>query len=59
MATSKPKVLTIGIPGYPNTPEEKDIDHKPHFTKMIEAFKEGINNSLKEIQKNTIKQVKI
>ena len=26
--------------------------------KIIEAFKEDINNSLKEIQENTIKQVK-
>ena len=26
--------------------------------KMLEAFKEDINNSLKEIQENTIKQVK-
>ena len=26
--------------------------------KMIEAFKEDINNSLKEIQEHTIKQVK-
>ena len=26
--------------------------------KMIEAFKEDINNSLKEIQENTIRQVK-
>ena len=27
--------------------------------KMIEAFKEDINNSLKEIQENTVKQIDV
>ena len=39
--------------GYPNTPEEQDYDLKSHLMKMIEAFKEDINNSLKEMQENT------
>ena len=45
-------------PGYPNTHEKQDNDLKSHLMKMIEAFKKNINNSLKEIQENTIKQVK-
>jgi hypothetical protein len=32
-------------------------DLKSHLMKMIEAFKENIDNSLKEIQENTGKQV--
>ena len=39
------------------TSEEQDSDLKSHFMKIIEAFKEYIDNSLKEIQENTVKQV--
>jgi DNA anti-recombination protein RmuC len=41
---------------YPKTPEQQDSDLKPHHMKMIEDLKEGINNSIKEIQENTGKQ---
>ena len=44
-------------PGYPNTPEKQDSDLKSHLMMMIEDFKKDINNSLKEIQENTGKQV--
>jgi chromosome segregation ATPase len=44
-------------PGYPNTPEKKDTDLKSYLRIMVEDFKKGINNSLKEIQENTAKQV--
>ena len=44
-------------PGYLNTPEKQDSDLKSHLLKMIEDFKKDINNSLKEIQENTGKQV--
>ena len=40
-------------PGSPNTPEKQDSDLKSHLMMMIE----DINNSLKEIQENTGKQV--
>ena len=43
--------------GYPNTPEKQDYDLKSHLMMMIEEFKMDINNSLKEIQENTGKQV--
>ena len=34
-----------------------DVDLKSHFMILIEDFEKDINNSLKEIQENTNKQV--
>jgi uncharacterized membrane protein YcaP (DUF421 family) len=48
---------TTVSPEYPNIPEKQDSDLKSHLMTMIEDFKKYINNSLKEIQKNTGKQV--
>lgn len=44
-----------GKPWILHTPEEQHWDHKSHLMKMIKAFKEDINKSLKEIQENIIK----
>jgi hypothetical protein len=44
-------------PAYPNTPEKQDLDLKSYLIMLIEDFKKEINNSLKEIQANTAKQV--
>jgi hypothetical protein len=44
-------------PGNPNTPEKQDTDLKSYLMMVVEYFKKGINNSLKEIQKNTAKHV--
>jgi hypothetical protein len=49
---------TIGSPGYTITPEKQDMDLKSLLMKMMEDYKKDINNSFKEIQKNTSKQVK-
>jgi hypothetical protein len=57
LASSEPSSPTTASPGYPNTPEKQDSDLKSHFMMMIEEFKKGINNSLKEIQENTGKQL--
>jgi hypothetical protein len=46
-------------PGYPNTPENQDSDLKLYLMMLVEDFKKGINNSLKEIQENTAKQVEV
>ena len=43
---------------YSNIPENQKADLKSYFMKIIYSFKEDINNSLKEIQENTGKQVK-
>jgi hypothetical protein len=44
-------------PRYPNTPEKQDLNLKSYFIMSIEDIKKDINNSLKEIQKNTAKEV--
>ena len=45
--------------GHPNTPEKQDSDVKSYLMMLVEDFKKGINNSLKEIQDNTAKQVEV
>ena len=53
---SEPSSPTTASPEYPNMPEKQDADLKAHIMKIIENFKEDINNSLKETQENTDKQ---
>ena len=48
---------TSPIPGHPNTPEKLDLDLKAYLMMMVEDIKKDLNNSLKEIQENTAKQV--
>lgn len=48
---------TTTNPGYPNTTETKESILKSDLIKMVEAFKEEVNKSLKDLQENTIKQV--
>jgi hypothetical protein len=56
-ASSEPSTPTTVSPVYPNTPEKKDTDLKSYLMMLVEDFKKGINNSLKETQENTVKQV--
>ena len=56
LAPSKPSSPSTVRPGYPNSPENHSADLKTYFMKIREFF-EDINNSLKEIQENTSKQV--
>ena len=51
-------IKTTANPEYTNTPENQESVLKSYLMKIIESFKEDINNSLKEIQENTGKQVK-
>jgi hypothetical protein len=44
-------------PGYPNRPTKQDVDLKSYLMMVVEDFKKGINNSFKEMQENTAKQV--
>jgi hypothetical protein len=55
--SSEPSTPTSASPGYPNTPEKQDSDSKSYLMMLVEDLKKGINNSLKEIQENTAKQV--
>jgi hypothetical protein len=57
MASSEPSCPTTASPEYPNTLEKQDLDLKSHPMMLIDEFKKDINNSLKEIQENTGKQV--
>jgi hypothetical protein len=45
-------------PGHPNTPEKLDTDLKECLMMMVEDIKD-FNNSLKEIQKNTAKELQV
>jgi DNA anti-recombination protein RmuC len=59
LASSEPNSPTIASPGYTITQENQDSDLKLLLMMMAEDFKmaENINNSLKEIQENTSKQL--
>jgi hypothetical protein len=50
---------TLANPGYPNTCKKQDSELKSYIMRLVEDFKKGINNSLKEIQENTAKQVEV
>jgi hypothetical protein len=52
LASLKPNSPTIANPSYTISPENPDMDLKSLLMMMIEDFKD-INNSLKEVQKNT------
>ena len=57
LATSEPSSPTRARPVHHNTPRKQDLDLNSHFTKTIVDFKKNINNSLKEVQENTSKEV--
>ena len=54
---SEPSTPTSASPAYPNTPEKQELDTKSYLMILIEDFNKGINNSLKEIQENTVKEI--
>jgi septal ring factor EnvC (AmiA/AmiB activator) len=55
----EPSTSTSASPGYPNTLERLDPELKAYLMMMVEDIKKDFNDSLKEIQKNTAKQVKV
>jgi hypothetical protein len=59
LASSELNTPTTASHGYPNTLEKQDLDLKSHLKMLIEDFKKDINNSLKEIQGNTVKQLEV
>jgi hypothetical protein len=48
---------TTTYPGYPNTTKAQEDNLKFKLIKMIEAYNEEMNKSLKEIQEKTNRQV--
>ena len=57
--SSEPSSPITASPEYTKTPENQEADLKSYLMKIIESFKEDINNSLKEIEENTGKQEKV
>jgi hypothetical protein len=57
LTASEPYSPIIASSGYNITPENQDMDLKSFLMMMTEDFKNDINNSLKEINENTAKQV--
>jgi hypothetical protein len=55
--SSKLSTPTQPSPGHPNTPENLDLDLKAYLMMMVEDIKKVFNNSLKEIQENTAKEL--
>jgi hypothetical protein len=55
--SSDPSTSTSASPGHPNTPEKLDPDLKAYLMMMVENINKDFNNSLKEIQENTVKHV--
>ena len=57
--SSEPRTPTLPCLGHPNTPEKVDLDLKAYLMMMVEDIKKEFNNSLKEIQENTAKELQV
>jgi chromosome segregation ATPase len=57
--SSEPSTPTSASPGYPNTPEKLDPDLKAYLMMLVEDIKKDFNNSLKDIQENTAKELQV
>ena len=57
--SSEASAPNSGIPRYPNTPEKQYLDSKSYLMMQIEDLKKVINNSLKETQENTSKELQV
>jgi hypothetical protein len=57
--SSEPSTPTSASPECPNTPEKLDLDLKAYLMMMVEDIKKDFNNSLKEIQENTAKELQV
>jgi hypothetical protein len=57
--TSERSIPTSPSPGHPNTPKKLDRDLKAYLMMMVEDIKKDFNNSLKEIQENTAKELQV
>jgi hypothetical protein len=55
--SSERNTPTPPSPGHLNTPKQLDRDLKAYLMMMVEDIKKDFNNSLKEIQEKTAKQV--
>ena len=57
--SSEPRTPTSPSPEHPNTPEKVDLELKAFLMMMVEDIKKEFNNSIKEIQENTAKELQV
>jgi hypothetical protein len=57
--SSVPSISSSASPGHSNTPEKKCPDLKAYHMIMVEDIKKDFNNSLKDIQENTAKELQV
>jgi chromosome segregation ATPase len=57
--SSERSTPTPPSPGHPNTTEKLDPDLKAYLMMIVEDIKKDFNNSLKEIQENTVKELQV
>jgi hypothetical protein len=57
--SSENSTSTSPSPEHPNTPEKLDPDLKTYLMIMVEDIKKDFNNSFKELQENTDKELKV
>jgi hypothetical protein len=57
--SSEPSTPTSASPGHHNTPENLDLDLKAYLMMMVKDIKKDFNNSLKEIQDNSAKELQV
>jgi hypothetical protein len=57
--SSEPGTPTSASPGHPNIPKNLDPDLKAYLMMMVEDIKKVFNNSLKEIQESTAKELQV
>jgi hypothetical protein len=57
--SSERSTPTPPSPGHPNKTEKLGLDLKAYFMMMVEHIKKEFNNSLKEIQENTAKELQV
>ena len=57
--SSEHSTPTSPSPGHPNTSEKLDPDLKAYLMMMVEDIKKDFNNSLKEMQEDTAKELQV
>ena len=57
--SAEPSTPTSPSPGHPNTTEKLDRDLKAYLMMMVEDIKKDYNNSFKETQENTAKELQV
>jgi hypothetical protein len=57
--SSESTTPTSTSPGHTNTPKKLDPDLKEFLMMMVEDIKKDFNNSLKEMQENTAKELQV